>query len=189
MNIVRVTMKGYGCEIARGTVSKKEYKKVEKSQRLDNVWSENLYCSKIKKEYKDINEQFHHLGLINGDLIVEVDFKTVIEMPINVVDTTDIVTKETHHYPKTDDVVVTSIQHQEGIVCDTMFIIDENFDIDKLEVIEKEIKGNIDIPLIPSLYCEIRYDGEKVPITGTITDLRMSRLFYDTHEKNNNRKF
>ena len=68
-----------------------------------------------------------------------------------------------------------------------MFITAENFDIDKLQIIEKEIESNIDNPLIPSLYCEIRYDGEEIPITGTITDLRMSRLFYDTDEKNKNR--
>jgi predicted ATP-dependent protease len=187
MKIVRVTMKGYGCEIARGLISRKDYEKVEHSRSLDNVWFKDLYKNKVKKEYRNIEEQFHHIGLINGDIIVEVDNEIVMELPIGIVDHNDMGVFEKIRYPETDKIVLTSIQHQEGIVCDTMFITADDFDISLLSVVKKEIEGKVDIPLIPSLYCEIRYDGETVPIGGTITDLRMSRLVYDTNGKNKNR--
>lgn len=187
MNIVRITMEGYGCEIARGTIPKDEYKKVKNSNTLDNVWLKNLYKNKVKKQFKNIEEQFHDLGLINGDLTIEVNFEIVKLLPIGVINDYGMTSLEKYGYPQTDDIVLTTVQHQEGIVCDTMFIIDDEFDIDKLKIIEKQIVDKVDNVLIPSLYCEIRYDGQTVPITGTITDLRMSRIFYDTHEKSNNR--
>jgi hypothetical protein len=185
MKIVRITMKGYGCEVARGLISKKDYKKVESSHSLDNVWSKNLYKAKVKKEYKNIDEQFHYIGLIKGDMIVEVDNEIVMELPISIVDHNDMGRFEKIEYPNTERIVLTSIQHQEGIVCDTMFITADDFDVNLLTIVKKEIESKVDIPLIPILYCEIRYDGETVPIGGTITDLRMSRLLYDTHEQQN----
>lgn len=186
MKIVRVTMSGYGCEVARGLISKSDYKKVNKSSSLDNVWFKDLYKNKVRKEYKNIEEQFHHIGLINGDIKVEVDNEIIVELPIDVVEYNLMGVFEKIDYPETDKIVLTSIQHQEGIVCDTMFVTFDNFDIDKLRVVKKEIEGNVDIPPIPSLYCEIRYDGETIPMGGTITDLRMSRLLYDTHDENKN---
>lgn len=186
MNIVRITMDGYGCEIARGIIPKKDYKNVTKS--LDNVWTKNLYDKLVKKEFKNINEQFHVLGLINGDLTIEIDGDVILEIPISVTNSNGMSIKEVYEYPESKDIVLTSVQHQEGIVCDTMFITSEDFDINKLHIVEKQIEGKVDNPLLPSLYCEIRYDGETVPITGTITDLRMSRLFYDTHEQQNNNR-
>jgi hypothetical protein len=187
MDIVRITMEGYGCEIARAIIPKEEYKKLKNSNTLDNVWLKNLYKKKVKKEFKNIEEQFHNIGLINGDLEISVDGEIILELPINVTDTHDLSKLETLKYPKTNEIVLTTVQHQEGIVCDTMFITKDDFDIEKLKIIEKQIEGRVDNVLIPSLYCEIRYDGETVPISGTITDLRTSRLFYDTHEKNKNR--
>lgn len=189
MKIVRVTMRGYGCEIARGIISKSDYKKVEDSSSLDNVWLKDLYKNKVRKEYKNLEEQFHHIGLISGEIIVEVDNEIKLELPIEVVDHNDMGKFEKIRYPKTDKVVLTSIQNQEGIVCDTMFITYDDFEMEKLEIVKKEIEGKVDIPLIPSLYCEIRYDGETVPIGGTITDLRMSRILYDNHGENKNRQF
>jgi len=187
MKIVRITMKGFGCEIARGLVPKEEYKKVEKSNTLDNVWSKNLYKKRVKKQYKNIREQFNHLGLISGDLTVEIDGEVTQQLPISATDSFGLSILERYEYPKTNDIVLTTVQHQEGIVCDTMFITADDFDINKLKIIEKQVVGKVDNLLIPSLFCEIRYDGISVPITGTITDLRMSRLYYDTNEKNNNR--
>lgn len=183
MNIVRVTMTGYGCEIARGTMTKKEFKKLEDSNSLDDIWLKELYKKKIKKQIKTINEQFHTIGLISGDIKIEVDGELILELPINIMDN---IKTEYIHYPNVmDDVVITTVQHQEGVVCDTIFITDDEFDLNKMGIINKEIENKVDNPLIPSLFSEIRYKGELVPITGTITDLRMSRVFYE-NEKNNN---
>ena len=180
MNIVRVTMSGYGCEIARGSITKQEFDQLKNSDSLDNVWLKELYKKKIKEKLKTIEEQFHIIGLISGDIKVDVDGETVLDLPINVVDN---LKTEILDYPETKNVVITTVQEQEGIVCDTIFITDEPFEINKLEVINKEIINKVDNPLMPSLFSEIRYDGALVPITGTITDLRMSRVFY---EKNKN---
>ena len=136
MKIVRVTMKGYGCEIARGFISKSDYKKVENSCSLDNVWFKDLYKNKVRKEYKNLEEQFHHIGLINGDITVEVDNEIVMELPIGIVDHNGMGLFEKINYPETNKIVLTSIQHQEGIVCDTMFITSEDFDITKLSIVK-----------------------------------------------------
>ena len=41
MEIVRITMEGYGCEINRGTVDNGDYLKLEKS--FDNIWQKKLF--------------------------------------------------------------------------------------------------------------------------------------------------
>ena len=87
-------------------------------------------------------------------------------------------------YPKTKDVVITSVQHQEGIFLDTIFIIDGKFDLSKLSLVKKDINNKVDNLLVSSLYCEIYYDGELIPITENSTDLRMSRLYFENTDKN-----
>lgn len=179
---------GQGCEIARGIISKKDYIKVKNSHNLDEIWLDNLYNEKVKKEFQNINEQFNEVGLVSGDVIIEVDDEVILDLPINLLGLKDMNRKRVINYPETNDVVLTSIQNIEGIVCDTMFITADDFDLNKLKIIKKDIETKVDFPQIPSLFCEIRYDNEIVPITGKITDLRMSRLYYDTDEqKNTNR--
>ena len=86
-------------------------------------------------------------------------------------------------YPKTNEVVITSVQHQEGVFSDNLFILCDNFDINKLSIIKKDIKNKIDNLLVSSLYCELYYDGELIPMTDNSTDLRMSRLYFENTNK------
>lgn len=190
MKIVRITLNGHGCEIARGIISKKDYVKVSKSHNLDEVWLDNLYNEKVKKEFQNIEEQINEIGLISGDITIEVDNEIVLDTPINILEVNGMCRYRKINYPETENIVLTSIQNVEGVVCDTIFVTAEDFDIKKLTVIKKEVETKVDFPQIPSLFCQIRYDNEIIPITGKITDLRMSRLYYDTHEqKNTNRRF
>ncbi len=37
----------------------------------------------------------------------------------------------------------------------------------------------VDNSLESSLYCELYYDGQLIPMTEKLTDLRMSRLYFE----------
>lgn len=180
MDVVRITMVGYGCEINRGIVPKGNEKKIENS--LNNVWFKDLFerleeRTKIKKVVKEV-------GLIKGDIIIEVDGEVFFGSSITSLDALVNNTTESISYPKTDDVVITSIQHQEGIFSDTIFVLDDYFDMEKLTLVKKDIKDKVDNTIIPSLYCELYYDGELIPMMDNFTDLRMSRLYMENTKKN-----
>lgn len=179
MDIVRITMEGYGCEINRGIVPNKEYLELEKS--LDNIWHKNLF-QKIEKKV-NLKKETHNKGLINGEIKIEVNDFVIIETSIKSFEALVNYKTETIEYPKTDEVVVTSIQHQEGVFLDTIFVIEDDFDLDRLTVVKKDIKNKVDNILVSSLYCEIYYDGHLIPMNENITDLRMSRLYFENTNK------
>ena len=56
-------------------------------------------------------------------------------------------------------------------------------DINKLKIIKKDIKDKVDNTIISSLYCELYYENEIIPLTGNLTDLRMSRLYFENVKK------
>ena len=170
MDVIRITMNGYGCEVNRGIVPKGNEEKLKSS--LNNVWFKNLY--------KKLEEK----GLIKGDIRIEVNGEVEVEMPIRAFETIVKNKKEKVKYPITKDVVITSIQHQEGLFSDTIFILKDGFDLNKLLLIKKDIKDKVDNTIVSSLYCELHYDGEIIPMMDTFTDLRMSRLYLENQNKN-----
>jgi hypothetical protein len=175
MDIVRITMSGYGCEINRGIIPEGSEKKIEKS--LDNVWFKDLFKRLEKKT--EIKKVVGEMGLITGDLTIEVNGEKILDMSMN--SSEALIKNELIEvsYPKTLDVVVTSIQHQEGVFSDTIFILDDDFDLDKLTLIKKNIKDKVDNVIISSLYCELYYEDILIPMMDNITDLRMSRLYFE----------
>lgn len=188
MDIIRITMVGYGCEINRGIVPKGKEKKIENS--LDNVWFKDLF--ERLEERTEIKKVVNEVGLIKGDIIIEVDGEIIFDTSIKSFEALVNNEVESVDYPKTKDVVITSIQHQEGIFSDTIFVLDDYFDLEKLTLIKKDIKDKVDNIIIPSLYCELYYDGELIPMMDNFTDLRMSRLYLENtkkDEQNKNRKF
>ena len=74
---------------------------------------------------------------------------------------------------------MTSVQNLEGIFMDVMFVV-EDFDINKLKFIKKEIQDENENVIIDSLISEVYYDGENITFTGNNTDLRMVKFYYDT---------
>lgn len=184
MDIVRITMEGYGCEIHRGIVPKKEYLKIENS--INDVWHKDLF-KKIAKEV-NLKKEIYSSGLIKGEIKIEVDDVVVVETSINSFETLVNYRTEIIKYPETKDVVVTSIQHQEGTFLDTIFVIDDKFDLNKITIVKKDINNKIDNTLVSSLYCELYYDGQLIPMTENITDLRMSRLYFENTDKDEQNK-
>lgn len=188
MDIIRITMSGYGCEINRGIVPNGKERKIEES--LDNVWLKDIF-KRLEEETK-ITKIISEKGLINGDICIEVNDEIIIEMSIS---SFEALVKSKHRvigYPKTKDTIVTSVQHQEGIISDTIFLLDGEFDFNKLSIVKKDIKDNIDKNIVSSLYCEIYYEGQLIPMTDNLTDLRMSRLYLEKTKENGqkkNRKF
>ena len=87
---------------------------------------------------------------------------------------------EGYHYPITKGVVVTSVQKIEGVIMDVMFVTEDDFDFGKFKFIEKEIQDEKENTIISSLICEVYYDGELIKFTGNNTDLRMSKIYFDT---------
>jgi len=175
MELVRITMEGYGCEINRGTVHKEDYLKLEKS--LNNIWQKNLF-EEIEKKV-ELKKDTHTLGLIKGEIKIEVEGEIIIDTSVKVFETLVCTIDEVIEYPKTEEVVITTVQHQEGIFLDTIFIIDGKFETSKLSIIKKEINDKVDNSLESSLYCELYYDGQLIPMTEKLTDLRMSRLYFE----------
>lgn len=187
MDIVKITMNGYGCEINRGVILEKNYKKLEKY--LDNVWIKNLFRELEKEtEIKTLEKEY---GLIKGDIKIEVNDNLVLETTIKSFEAFVNNEKKVVKYPETEDIIITSIQHQEGLFSDTIFVLNDDFDLDKITLVKKDISNKVDNLLVSSLYCELYYDGELIPITDNITDLRMSRLYFEkqSDEKNKDKKF
>lgn len=200
MDIVRITLTGYGCAVARGIIAKREYNRMKNSTALDNVWIKSLH-KKLGKQWRGYIEDFHDYGIKRGDISITVNEESYLDLPISVLNSysfndTDLVDIESYHYPVTEDVIVTTIQDVEGTIMDVIFITEDEFDLSKLKFIEKEIHNEKEEVILTGLICEIYYDGEPVPFTGDNTDLRMSKVLFDTHEKkfqdnekNNNRGF
>ncbi len=175
MDIIRITMNGYGCEVNRGIVPEGKEEKLKES--LNNVWFKNLF-KKLEEKTK-IKKIVEEKGLIKGDIRIEVNGVVEIEMPIRAFETIVKNKKQNVKYPKTKDVVITSIQHQEGLFSDTIFILKDSFKLNKLKLIKKDIKDKADNTIVSSLFCEIHYDNEVIPMMDTFTDLRMSRLYLE----------
>lgn len=186
MDIIKISMVGYGCEIARGTITPQDHKKVKNI--IDNVWHKNLF-KKLKKEI-DIKTYSEDLGIIKGDIRIELNDELILDNQISTLEVLDIVEirGEEIKYPKTNDVVITTVQHQEGVICDNIFITAEDFDITKLKLVKKNIIYNVDKPLMASLYCDLYYDGEKIHLTDSKTDLRTSRLYLEKIKHNGKNK-
>jgi hypothetical protein len=199
MDIVRVTLIGCGYDVARGIVTKKDYNRIKNSTSLDNIWIKGLY-KKLGKQWGGIKQEFHDYGITNGDIIITVNNEELINLPVNVLNSCsfsdgDLVDLEGYNYPITDDVVVTSIQELKGTFMDVVFVTDEEFNFNKFKFIEKEIQDENEGTIISSLISEVYYDGELISFTGDNTELRMSRINFDTgekkfqkNEKNNNRR-
>jgi len=184
MDIIRITMRGYGCEFNRGILPKGGEKKLEES--LNNVWLKNLY-KKLEEKTK-INKVAEEIGLLNGDIEIEVNGEIIIDMPIKSFEALITSESETLDYPKSNGVVLTSVQHQEGVLSDTIFLLDNDFDLSKLKIIKKDIKGNIDNAIVSSLYCRLYYEDEIIPMSDNTSDLRMSRLYLEKTNKKNAKK-
>jgi len=184
MDIVKITLVGYGCEIARGTIQNKNYHKVDKI--INDVWHKNLF-KKVKEE-TEIKTYSEDYGIISGDIIIEVDGEQILEHQLTTLEILNFIEIENKkiEYPKTNDIILTTVQHQEGQICDTMFVTKDYFDVTKLKLTKKNINYNVDKGLTSSLYCELYYDNEKIPLMSKNTDLRTSFLYL---ENNKNEKF
>lgn len=200
MDIVRITLSGYGYDVARGIVAKKDYSRIKNSTTLDNMWIKGLY-EKIGEQCNGFREEFHDYGISKGDVIITVNGEEILNLPISVLDSysfndVELVDVEGYQYPVTKDIVVTSIQELEGTFMDVIFITQDDFEINKFKFIEKIIQNEKEETIVHSLISEVYYDGELISFTGDDTDLRMSNVFFDTgeksfkkNEKNNNRRF
>ena len=196
MDIVRITLSGQGYDVVRGIVSKQEYTKLKDS--LNNVWIKDLN-KKLSKKLKGFIQEFHDYGITKGDITITVNGEELINLPISVLNSysfndVDLVDLEGYHYPVTDEVVMTSVQTLEGTFMDVMFVTKEEFNINKLKFIEKEIQDENENIIIDSLISEVYYDGQQIIFTGNNTDLRMVKFYYDIgkekvlkNEKNKNR--
>ena len=177
MDIVKITLVGYGCEIARGTVTEKNKSKVKKL--LEDVWHKKLF-KKLKKE-TEIKTYSEDYGIIKGDILIELNGELILENQLTTLEIFNFIEIEEKDikYPKTKDTVITTVQHQEGMISDVIFVTKESFDINRLRLIKKNIKYNIDKKISLPLYCELYYDDEKIPLTESNTDLRSSYLYLE----------
>jgi len=181
MDIVRITLKGYGCEVGRGIITKEQQKKIEKSKTLDNIWVKGLY-KHLDKKWKRIELSSYDYGITSGDVIITVNNRNILDVPVSILGLDmgeqPILNKIQHNYPKTDDVVMTTLQYEQGVIADMMFIVN-SFDITKLTFTEKDIHNNKDGVIISSLISEVSYDGVVIPFTGSETDLRLSNVYFN----------
>lgn len=182
MDIVRIILSGYGCEVSRGIITKEEYKKIEKSNTLDNIWVKGLY-KYLGKKWERIHLQQDY-GITNGDILITVNEETVVDIPISVLDTINftnntIVEEKGYSYPETKDVVMTTIQQHSGVIADIMFMTSDKFDVSKLKFIRKGIHNENNDIIIDSLISEVYYDGQPIQLGGSETDLRMSNIYFD----------
>jgi len=190
MDIVRIILSGYGCEISRGLITKEEHNRIENSDSLDNLWVKGLY-KYLGKKWERIDLQQGY-GITKGDIVITVNGEVVLDLPISVLDSlylsdNDCVVEYVdYNYPKTNDVVMTTIQHLSGIISDILFITTDEFDIHKLKFIRKDIYNENKEIIIGSLISEVYYDGEPLELGGSQTDLRMSNIYFDN--KKNEKK-
>lgn len=185
MDIVRITLSGQGYDVVRGIVSKQQYNKLKDS--LNNVWVKDLN-KKLSKKLKDFIEEFHDYGITKGDITITVNDEEILNLPITVLNSysfndVNLVDLEGYHYPITNDVIMTSVQTLEGTFMDVIFVTEEDFDLNKLKFIEKEIQDENENVIINSLISEVYYDGQKIIFTGNNTDLRMVKFYYDIGDK------
>jgi hypothetical protein len=185
MDIVRITLSGQGYDVVRGIVSKQQYNKLKDS--LNNVWVKDLN-KKLSKKLKDFIEEFHDYGITKGDITITVNDEEILNLPITVLNSysfndVNLVDLEGYHYPITNDVIMTSVQTLEGIFMDVIFVTEEDFDLNKLKFIEKEIQDENENVIINSLISEVYYDGQQIIFTGNNTDLRMVKFYYDIGDK------
>ena len=182
MDIVRITLSGYGYDVVRGIVEKRNYNELKDSKSLNDIWVKNLN-DKITKSWHNFTEDFRDYGITNGDISITVNDEEIIDLPIHALRHTfeelDWVDLEGYQYPVTEDVVVTSIQKLEGTFMDVIFVTEDDFDLSKLKFIEKEIHNEKEETVIDSLISEIYYDGELIDFTGDNTELRMSNIFFE----------
>ena len=181
MDIVRITLVGQGYDVVRGIVSRQEYNKLKDS--LNNVWIKDLN-KKLSKKLKGFIQEFHDYGITKGDIVITVNDEEILNLPISVLNSysfndVELVDLEGYHYPITNDVVMTSVQTLEGIFMDVIFVTEEEFKINKLKFIEKEIQDENENVIISSLISEVYYDGQQIIFTGNNTDLRMVKFYYD----------
>lgn len=174
---------GHGYDVVRGIVAKKDYNKLKTSNSLDNIWIKNLN-KKISRKLKGFVQDFHDYGITSGDIIVTVNDKEIINLPISVLNSysfndVELVDLEGYIYPITNEVVMTSVQKLEGVFMDVIFVTEEDFDFGKFKFIEKEIQDEKENTIISSLISEVYYDGELINFTGNNTELRMSNIYYD----------
>jgi hypothetical protein len=181
MDIVRIILDGYGCEVARGIITEEQHQKIKNSTTLDNIWVKGLY-KYLGKKWKRIEEQLWDYGIINGDLKITVNNKPILDLPSETLSAIGFVDSKKYYYPNTDDVVMTTVQYHSGVIADVMFMIDGEFNIDKLKFIEKEVHNENNEIIIDSLISEIWYDDYKIPLEGSSTDLRMSNVYFDTND-------
>tara|TARA_R110002020_G_scaffold439076_3_gene649553 strand:- start:97 stop:642 length:546 start_codon:yes stop_codon:yes gene_type:complete len=179
MDIVRIILSGYGCEISRGIITKEEHMRMEKSNSLDNIWVKGLY-KYLGRRWQKINLQEDY-GITQGDIVITVNDEDVLDVPITVLDTInkDLVINEDYKYPKTTDVVMTTVQKLSGKIADIMFMTYDKFDMDKLKFIRKDIHNEDNECIIDSLISEVYYDGQPIEFGGSETDLRMSNIYFD----------
>ena len=178
MDTVRIILHGYGYEVARGIISKEQHKKIKNSKYLDNVWIKGLY-KYLGEKWERIEEELWDYGITNGDIRIYVNDEEVLDLPISVIDTvSDVDTKE-HHHPITEDVVMTTVQCQYGVIADIMFMLDGEFEIQKLKFVEKDIHNQSNEVIINSLISEIWYDDYRLPLNGSSTELRTSNVYFD----------
>jgi hypothetical protein len=191
MDIIRITLAGQGYDVIRGIVAKKEYNKIKNS--LNNVWVKDLN-KRITKNLKGFIKEFHDYGIAKGDMVITVNNQEFVNLPISVLEGysfngADLVDLEGYSYPIVDDdVVITSVQSLEGVFMDVMFVTKDDFDVNKLKFIEKEIQDEKENVIISSLISEVFYDGEQIMFTGNNTDLRMSKIYYDDKSSNSQLK-
>lgn len=191
MDIVRIILSGYGCEISRGIITKEEHNRIKDSDSLDNIWVKGLYKYLGKKwERIDLQQDY---GITKGDILITVNDEVVLDIPISVLESLCINENEClvedlgYSYPETNDVVMTTIQRLSGTISDMMFVTSEEFDVSRLKFIRKEIHNENNETIIDSLISEVYYDGEPIELNGSETDLRMSNIYFDTN-KNEKRR-
>jgi hypothetical protein len=184
MDIVRIILSGYGCEVSRGLITNEEYEKIEQSDILDDIWVKGLY-KYIGMKWKRIDLQQDY-GITSGDVLITVNDEVVMDLPITVLESMCFddggacVLEDTGYvYPNTTDIVMTTIQEHSGLISDILFMINGYFDIRKLKFIRKEVHNENNEVIINSLISEVYYDDEPIPFGGSNTDLRMSNIYFD----------
>ena len=177
MDIVRIKLLGpEGYDVARGVVTKKVYNNIEKSNSLNDVWIKD-FNKKIKK-FWDFKKDFHDFGIKKGDVIIELNGKEIINIPLSCLEgftfsDVELIEEEGYGYPVTSDIVLTSIQQLEGLFMDVIFITEEPFDFNKFKFIKKVIHNEKEEIILNDLISEVYYDGFLLNFEGGFTELRM----------------
>jgi hypothetical protein len=195
MDIVRITLKGYGYDIARAIINKKDYEVIKNSKYYEKSWSKNLYI-KITNITNDIIEDFRDVGLIKGEMTIWVNGDEIINIPVSVIETfcdtdNDIVDLEGYQYPLNEEIVMTTIQELEGIFMDEIFITKDEFDFNNFKFVFKDIHDDKNNTIIKRIVSEVYYDTEIISFNTKDTDLRMSSVNFDikdnkTHKNEKN---